>query len=197
MTQSHLHALAKRNSSSSRCYVNNDQGTLFAGEVHLETVIKDLKERFARIQLQVSPPLVAFRESVFLQSESPEAIVKPPKVLLLSATDVHQCCPPSTSATNVHRCCPPLSSTSDFHQCCPPGSSTFDVHHCCPVMPVSSTNGVYQCHVHQCCPPLASINARFVYQCCAPVPCPPLLSTSAVHHCSLPSPSKSIQGNLF
>jgi len=58
---------------------------LFAGEVHLETVIKDLKERFARIQLQVSPPLVAFRESVFLQSESPEAIVKPPKVLLLSA----------------------------------------------------------------------------------------------------------------
>ncbi|KAL0045602.1 hypothetical protein WJX82_010973 [Trebouxia sp. C0006] len=52
-----------------------------AGEVHLETVIKDLKERFARIQLQVSPPLVAFRESVFLQSESPEAIVKPPKVI--------------------------------------------------------------------------------------------------------------------
>ena len=48
--------------------------------MHLETVIKDLKERFARIQLQVSPPLVAFRESVFLQSESPEAIVKAPKV---------------------------------------------------------------------------------------------------------------------
>ncbi len=61
--------------------------TLFAGEVHLETVIKDLKERFARIQLQVSPPLVAFRESVFLQSESPEAIVKqthPLPVLVLA-----------------------------------------------------------------------------------------------------------------
>ena len=52
-----------------------------AGEVHLETVIKDLKERFARIQLQVSPPLVAFRESVFLPSESPDAVVKPAKVI--------------------------------------------------------------------------------------------------------------------
>ena len=76
--------------------------TLFAGEVHLETVIKDLKERFARIQLQVSPPLVAFRESVFLQSESPEAIVKPPKVLLLSATDIHQCCLLVLSTIAVH-----------------------------------------------------------------------------------------------
>ena len=53
---------------------------LVVGEVHLETVIKDLKERFARIQLQVSPPLVAFRESVFLQSEAPEAVFKAPKV---------------------------------------------------------------------------------------------------------------------
>ena len=54
-----------------------------AGEVHLETVIKDLKERFARIELQVSPPLVAFRESVFLPSESPEAVVKPAKVRVM------------------------------------------------------------------------------------------------------------------
>ncbi len=76
--------------------------TLFAGEVHLETVIKDLKERFARIQLQVSPPLVAFRESVFLQSESPEAIVKPPKVLLLAATAIHQSCPPLLSTIIVY-----------------------------------------------------------------------------------------------
>jgi len=80
-----------------------DKKTLFdAGEVHLETVIKDLKERFARIQLQVSPPLVAFRESVFLQSESPEAIVKPPKVLLLAATAIHQSCPPLLSTIIVY-----------------------------------------------------------------------------------------------
>ena len=51
-----------------------------AGEVHLETIIKDLRERFARVELQVSPPLVAFRESVFHQAELPEAISKPPKV---------------------------------------------------------------------------------------------------------------------
>lgn len=31
------------------------------GEIHLETCIKDLRERFARVELLVSPPLVAFR----------------------------------------------------------------------------------------------------------------------------------------
>lgn len=31
------------------------------GEVHLETCVKDLRERFARVDLVVSPPLVAFR----------------------------------------------------------------------------------------------------------------------------------------
>jgi len=35
-----------------------------AGEVHLETCIKDLQERFAKIELEVSAPLVSFRESV-------------------------------------------------------------------------------------------------------------------------------------
>lgn len=35
-----------------------------AGEVHLERCIKDLKERFARVDLEVSPPLVAFRETI-------------------------------------------------------------------------------------------------------------------------------------
>ena len=35
-----------------------------AGEVHLETCLKDLTERFARVPLVVSPPLVGFRETV-------------------------------------------------------------------------------------------------------------------------------------
>ena len=35
-----------------------------AGEIHLETCIKDLKERFARVELVVSPPLVRFKESL-------------------------------------------------------------------------------------------------------------------------------------
>jgi len=42
--------------------------------------IKDLRERFARIDIHVSPPLVAFRESVFLPSEQPDVISKPTKV---------------------------------------------------------------------------------------------------------------------
>ncbi|KAG2439846.1 hypothetical protein HYH02_010478 [Chlamydomonas schloesseri] len=44
-----------------------------AGEVHLGTCIKDLTERFARVELRVSPPLVAFRETVFCPSELPES----------------------------------------------------------------------------------------------------------------------------
>ena len=38
-----------------------------AGEVHLERCIKDLKERFARIELSVSPPLVEFRETADIE----------------------------------------------------------------------------------------------------------------------------------
>ena len=50
------------------------------GEVHLEMCIKDLRERFAKIDLQVSPPLVAFRESCFYPAEEPETIPKLAKV---------------------------------------------------------------------------------------------------------------------
>ncbi|EPS72323.1 hypothetical protein M569_02434, partial [Genlisea aurea] len=35
-----------------------------AGEVHLERCVKDLKERFAKVSLEVSPPLVSYRETV-------------------------------------------------------------------------------------------------------------------------------------
>ncbi|XP_071686008.1 uncharacterized protein [Rutidosis leptorrhynchoides] len=35
-----------------------------AGEVHLERCIKDLKDRFAKVNLEVSPPLVSFRETI-------------------------------------------------------------------------------------------------------------------------------------
>lgn len=52
-----------------------------AGEVHLEMCIKDLKERFARVDLHVSAPLVAFRESVFYPSEAPDVGPKPAKVI--------------------------------------------------------------------------------------------------------------------
>ncbi|KAL2945545.1 Elongation factor-like GTPase 1 [Bienertia sinuspersici] len=35
-----------------------------AGEVHLERCIKDLKERFANVRLEVSPPLVSYKETI-------------------------------------------------------------------------------------------------------------------------------------
>ncbi|KAH9287433.1 hypothetical protein KI387_031550 [Taxus chinensis] len=35
-----------------------------AGEVHLERCIKDLKNRFARVGLEVSPPIVSYRETI-------------------------------------------------------------------------------------------------------------------------------------
>ncbi len=54
-----------------------------AGEVHLETIIKDLRERFARVEVRVSPPLVAFRESVYITEEALEPQHKPAKVLIL------------------------------------------------------------------------------------------------------------------
>ena len=53
----------------------------YTGEVHLETIIKDLRERFARVDVRVSPPLVAFRESVYTLEEAPEPQHKPVKVL--------------------------------------------------------------------------------------------------------------------
>ncbi|KAI3816902.1 hypothetical protein L1987_10687 [Smallanthus sonchifolius] len=42
-----------------------------AGEVHLERCIKDLKERFAKVNLEISPPLVSFRETVEGESSNP------------------------------------------------------------------------------------------------------------------------------
>lgn len=42
-----------------------------AGEVHLERCIKDLKERFAKVSLEVSPPLVSFRETIESEESNP------------------------------------------------------------------------------------------------------------------------------
>ncbi|KAK2979839.1 hypothetical protein RJ640_015450 [Escallonia rubra] len=41
-----------------------------AGEVHLERCIKDLKERFAKVSLEVSPPLVSYRETIECEASS-------------------------------------------------------------------------------------------------------------------------------
>ena len=46
--------------------------------MHLETILKDLRERFARCELAVSPPLVAFRESVAAEAEAADAAAPRP-----------------------------------------------------------------------------------------------------------------------
>lgn len=48
--------------------------------MHLEMCIKDLRERFARIDLHVSAPLVAFRESALYPLEAPDITPKTAKV---------------------------------------------------------------------------------------------------------------------
>lgn len=63
-----------------------------AGEVHLEMCIKDLKERFARVELQVSAPLVAFRESAFYPAEAAEVAFKPAKVWASSSCTLPNPC---------------------------------------------------------------------------------------------------------
>ncbi|XP_021865498.1 uncharacterized protein [Spinacia oleracea] len=42
-----------------------------AGEVHLERCIKDLKERFAKVSLEVSPPLVSYKETIEGEGSNP------------------------------------------------------------------------------------------------------------------------------
>lgn len=42
---------------------NGEHCLVAAGELHLERCLRDLRERFARCEIQVSPPLVPFRET--------------------------------------------------------------------------------------------------------------------------------------
>ncbi|KAK9794308.1 hypothetical protein WJX73_002877 [Symbiochloris irregularis] len=55
-----------------------------AGEVHLEMCVKDLQERFAGVQLHVSEPLVAFKESVF---DRGDAAYRPGKIVEIDVID--------------------------------------------------------------------------------------------------------------
>ena len=59
---------------------DRDASVCCTGEVHLEMCIQDLQERFAKVELQVSEPLVSFRESIFHRAEAPDIALKPAKV---------------------------------------------------------------------------------------------------------------------
>ncbi|KAI9295429.1 P-loop containing nucleoside triphosphate hydrolase protein [Neoconidiobolus thromboides FSU 785] len=41
-----------------------------AGELHLERCLTDLKERFSKVEIQVSPPIVPFRETIVVPAET-------------------------------------------------------------------------------------------------------------------------------
>ncbi|KAF6174221.1 hypothetical protein GIB67_033753 [Kingdonia uniflora] len=58
-----------------------------AGEVHLERCIKDLKDRFARVSLKISPPLVAYKETIEGEGSN---LVESLKVLMGSADCVEK-----------------------------------------------------------------------------------------------------------
>jgi hypothetical protein len=44
--------------------LNGEHVLVASGEVHLQVCLKDLRERFARVPFQISPPVVPFRETV-------------------------------------------------------------------------------------------------------------------------------------
>ncbi|CAM8957617.1 unnamed protein product [Rhodiola kirilowii] len=70
-----------------------------AGEVHLERCIKDLKERFAKVRLEVSPPLVSYRETIEAEPPNPSEISR----LLSGCSDyVEKTTPNGRCVVRVH-----------------------------------------------------------------------------------------------
>ncbi|KAL7587946.1 hypothetical protein Lser_V15G36571 [Lactuca serriola] len=70
-----------------------------AGEVHLERCIKDLKERFAKVNLEISPPLVSFRETIEGESLNPFEKLKS---LSLSSNFIERATPNGRCTVRVH-----------------------------------------------------------------------------------------------
>lgn len=57
---------------------NGEHILMTAGELHLERCLKDLRERFAKVEIQASNPIVPFRESIVVPKEkatSPRGLV--------------------------------------------------------------------------------------------------------------------------
>lgn len=70
-----------------------------AGEVHLERCIKDLKERFAKVNLEISPPLVSFRETIERESLNPFEKLKS---LSVSSNFIERATPNGRCTVRVH-----------------------------------------------------------------------------------------------
>ena len=71
-------------------YIVQDNGEhviLTAGELHLERCLKDLRERFAKIEIQSSPPVVPFRETiVFVPDMAPPKEKDLPRGMIVATT---------------------------------------------------------------------------------------------------------------
>lgn len=58
---------------------NGEHILMTAGELHLERCLKDLRERFAKVEIQASNPIVPFRESIVIPKEksaTPRGVVE-------------------------------------------------------------------------------------------------------------------------
>ncbi|TPX33405.1 hypothetical protein SmJEL517_g03689 [Synchytrium microbalum] len=74
-----------------------------AGELHLERCLKDLRERFARIQIQASPPLVPYRETISKSSALtlPEIVSSDAPADTNSNVPIAERLPPGTVIVNT------------------------------------------------------------------------------------------------
>ncbi|KAE9604556.1 putative protein-synthesizing GTPase [Lupinus albus] len=84
-----------------------------AGEVHLERCIKDLKDRFAKINLEVSPPLVSYKESIEGEVSN---MLENLKALRKSSDYVEKTTPNGRCVVRVRVMKLPLSLTKVLHE---------------------------------------------------------------------------------
>ncbi|KAK7255903.1 hypothetical protein RIF29_29331 [Crotalaria pallida] len=70
-----------------------------AGEVHLERCIKDLKDRFAKVSLEVSPPLVSYKETI---EEEVSSMLESLKAVSRSSDYVEKTTPNGRCVVRVH-----------------------------------------------------------------------------------------------
>ncbi|XP_044496248.1 elongation factor-like GTPase 1 [Mangifera indica] len=87
-----------------------------AGEVHLERCIKDLTERFAKVSLEVSPPLVSYKETIEGEDESCNPLENL-KLLSGSSDYVEKMTPNGRCVVRVQVMKLPLTVTKVFDEC--------------------------------------------------------------------------------
>ncbi|XP_031268294.1 elongation factor-like GTPase 1 [Pistacia vera] len=89
-----------------------------AGEVHLERCIKDLMERFAKVSLEVSPPLVSYKETIEGEGEGESCFPLENLKLLSGSSDyVEKMTPNGRCVVRVQVIKLPLTVTKLLDEC--------------------------------------------------------------------------------